>query len=438
MNQPKAYGTFTKRGDHTFRNSAYIQWGDSEESIGACLLLNPGSADFNKINPDLKVKLNTVGKAEGEIKTDPTMEQLILFLKGIYGEEASLAGRFHIYNLFTLQNAKSINAVDQFETLVRSDEYEIRESLIPLVELQSHPWILTGWGVEQNPNWINLEQIKAMWMSLIDESKVPTFGKKHKDSNNYYHPCPLIPTRRPGMLADLISIYKQKFTKQRFPSYATKPNLIIGSKPVDECGYLTLGCFRSPANPESIIKGFSHLRVKEGYKLRAYQYSDGANGNGIVWAIPADADLPDPKECERLEEHFLSAPKPSFALDDFMQAIDGDKSPMSFLQASIVFHELHELGAVWHGTSWGRDVILPTNDSQHVDHYVWEMIEDEPEILEPHFYYSGEGIPTIVFHTINDIGTVTMNRYVHTFSKSDYTLQVERTCIATAGGGIIF
>lgn len=158
--------------------------------------------------------------------------------------------------------------------------------------------------------------------------------------------------------------------------------MIIGSKPVDECGYLTLGCFRSPANPESIIKGFSHLRVKEGYKLRAYQYSDGANGNGIVWAIPADADLPDPKECERLEEHFLSAPKPSFALDDFMQAIDGDKSPMSFLQASIVFHELHELGAVWHGTSWGRDVILPTNDSQHVDHYVWEMIEDVPLSIE--------------------------------------------------------
>jgi hypothetical protein len=209
MNQPRAYGTFTKRGDHIFRTSAFIQWGDSEQSIGACLLLNPGSADFNKINLELKVKLNTIGEAEGEIKTDPTMDQLILFLKGIYGE-APLTGRFHIYNLFNLQNTKAINAVDQFEALVLSGDYKIRESLIPIEELQSHPWILTGWGVKQNPNWKNLEQIKGMWVSLINESKVPAFGKKHKDSNNYYHPCPLIPTRRPGMLADLIAIYKQQ------------------------------------------------------------------------------------------------------------------------------------------------------------------------------------------------------------------------------------
>ena len=230
----------------------------------------------------------------------------------------------------------------------------------------------------------------------------------------------------------------QNFKLQRFPSIATKPNLLVDSNLLENFLELEFGWFRSPANPESIVKGFSHLRIKEDYKLRAYQYSDGANGNGIVWALPADTDLPDPNECERLAEDFLSAPKPSFALDDFMKAIDGDKSPMSYLQASIAFHELHEFGAVWHGTSWGRDVILPTNDDHHIDHHNWEMIEDEPEILEPHFYYSAQGNPTIVFHTINDIGIVTMNRYVQTFSKSDYTLQVEHTCIATAGGGIIF
>jgi hypothetical protein len=66
------------------------------------------------------------------------------------------------------------------------------------------------------------------------------------------------------------------------------------------------------------------------------------------------------------------------------------------------------------------------------------MIENKSEIIEPHFYYSGEGNPTIVFHTVNDIAAVTMNRYVHTFSKTDYTLQIEQTCIATAGGGSIF
>jgi hypothetical protein len=437
MNQPKAYGTFTKRGEHTFRTSAYIQWGDSKKSIGACLLLNPGSANFNKINPDLKEALNTSFKAEGEIIPDPTMKLLIKVMEGIYGT-TPLNGRLHIYNLFNLQNTDNIHAIDQFESLVECGVYNITESLVTPIELMSHPWIYLGWGVEQNKHWENYELIKESWRSLISNSKTRTFGKKHNKTDDYYHLSYAI--YKPAMINELITLYKQKFCKQRFPTYATKPNLLVDSKPLETWNESNSGWFISPNNPESIVRGFSHLLIKDGYKLRAYQYSDGANGNGVIWAIPVDTDLPDPNECDRLEEYFLSAPKPAFAFDDFMQAIDGDKSPLSYLQASIAYHELHEFGAAWHGTQWGRDIILPLNDYQksNAHNYEWEMIENEPEIIEPHFYYNNEGIPTIVFHTINDIGTVTMNRYVHTFSKSDYTLHVEQFCIATAGGGIIF
>lgn len=31
--------------------------------------------------------------------------------------------------------------------------------------------------------------------------------------NEYYHPCPLIPTQRPLMVDELFKIYKQKFTE---------------------------------------------------------------------------------------------------------------------------------------------------------------------------------------------------------------------------------
>jgi hypothetical protein len=233
----------------------------------------------------------------------------------------------------------------------------------------------------------------------------------------------------------------RKYNIQQFSTAQTKPDLLVETNNLIEMDdEFDCGWFKSPASPESIVQGFSHLRIKDGYKLQAYQYSDGANGNGIVWAIPADTVLPEPEECDGIDEHFLSAPKPSFALNDFMQAIDGDQTPLSYLQASIVFHDLQEYGAVWHGTSWGRDIILPLNDDQNSSTHTneWEMIENEPEVIEPHFYYNSEGNPIIVFHTINDIGTVTWNRYVHTFRKSDYTVQIERTCIATAGGGIIF
>lgn len=334
MNRPKAFGAFVKRGDYTFRTSAYIQWGESEKSIGSCLLLNPGSADFDKINSNLTTSLNTLGNADGEVNTDQTMKQLIKVVEGIYGTETPINGRFHIYNLFNLQNTENRHAIEQFENLVDCGEYDITSSLIPIAELKSHPWIFFGWGVERNRRWKNLEHIKESWRELISESNIPLFGKKHRQTDDYYHPLYIL--YQPSMLQELATIYKQKFGKQRFPVYATKPNLLIDPIPVENYDEFDFGWFRTPANPESIVMGFSHLRIKDGYKLRAYQYMEGVNGNGVVWAIPVDKALPDSNECERLEEHFLSAPKPAFAMDDFMQGIDGDKTPFP-----ICKHPLH-------------------------------------------------------------------------------------------------
>ncbi|MCK1997511.1 hypothetical protein MPH47_09805 [Psychrobacillus psychrodurans] len=435
MNKPKAYGSFVKRGENVFRTSAFIQWGDSEASIGACLLLNPGSATLDN---ELTYELDTKGSASGWVKTeDPTMQQLISVVEGVYEKDKPITGRFHIYNLFNLQNTIAVNAVDQFESLVQSGEYEITESLPNINELKTHPWILLGWGVRRESKWKNLELIKNQWRELIEQAEIPNFGKKHKSRNDYYHPCPLIPTGRLIIVDELIVMYKQKYDKQLFPIHAIKPNLIVNSKQVEAFDDHTDGWHRTSANPESVVMGFSHLHIKEGYKLRAYQYFEGGNGNGIVWAIPLDEKLPEPSECTTLEWHFLDAPKPLNALSDFMKAINGDKTPLSYLQASIVFHELHEFGAVWHGISWGRDRILSHSDDIEIK-YKWEMIEENPDIIEPHFFYNQSGYPVIVFYTINDIGSVTFNKYVHTFNKNDYTVEVERSCIATAGIGIIF
>jgi len=213
MSNPKAYGTFIKRGNKIYRTSAYIQWGESEKSIGACLLLNPGSATLDKY---LSNKLDRTGFASGWIKTeDPTMEQLILFIDKIHENNQEISGRLHIYNLFNLQNTKSENAIDQFEELVSSGEYDISESLATLDELVLHPWILLGWGVKREGRLKNLQIIKDRGRQLIIESKVPFFGKMHTKRDDYYHPCPLISTQRPLMVEELVSIYKQKFNNQR-------------------------------------------------------------------------------------------------------------------------------------------------------------------------------------------------------------------------------
>ncbi|PEJ34209.1 hypothetical protein CN689_08685 [Peribacillus butanolivorans] len=208
MMEPKAFGSFVKRGENIYRTSAFIQWGDSEESIGACLLQNPGSA---KLDKELTNLLDTVGSASGWVAEDPTMKQLVSVIEGIYEVDKPISGRLHIYNIFNLQNSKSMNAIDQFENLVQTGQYVITESLVNINELKSHPWILLGWGVKQEKRWKNLQLIKEKWRRLITETKVPTFGKKHKKRDEYYHPCPLISTHRPMMAKELVTIYKQKF-----------------------------------------------------------------------------------------------------------------------------------------------------------------------------------------------------------------------------------
>ena len=204
--EPKAYGTFIKKGNYIFRTSAYLQWGDSEKSVGACLLLNPGSA---KLDDEISSVLEVTGFASGLIKCDPTMKQLISLVEKIYGKDVS--GRLHIYNLFNLKYAQSENAVNLFENLVQTGQYNITDSLVSLEELKTHPWILLGWGVKRESRWVNLELIKKQWKQLILESEIPSFGKKHPKRDDYDHPCPLISTKRGVLLEELVSIYKNQF-----------------------------------------------------------------------------------------------------------------------------------------------------------------------------------------------------------------------------------
>lgn len=444
MKEPTAYGHYRKKGDYIYRTSTYIQWGDSKQSIGACLLCNPGSAELEQ---EVLRKLHREGRAQGRIhELDDTMKQLVQVVEGIYEERKPLTGRLYIYNLFLIQNPVQGLALDLLEKLIEEGEYDPEESLVSVEEVAGHPWFLLGWGVAKKKSWKNYEQIKQSWRDRIQEARVLTFGKKHPKQNDYYHVCPRIPTERPGRIQELIQLHKElypnKINLQRFLIHAIKPNLLVEKTALEEVETFRsydFGWSKSTGNPEDIVKGFSHLRLKEGYKLRAYQYSEGGNGNGIVWAIPSDKELPETETCMVLEDYFLKPPKPTFALHDFMQCIEGDRTPLSYLQASIAYHELNEYGADWHGVSWGRDVILPCERGrEQLNERTWEWKSEKPKIVEPHFYINGSGYPVVIFHTINDIGTVTYNRYVHTFSKEDYTLEFQHSCLATGGRGIIF
>jgi len=206
-----AYGRFLKRGEHIYRTSAHLQWGNSTKSLGCCVLLNPGSASLLKTSPELYSRLLADGEVHGQVIPDPTMNQLATLLKRIYGQ--SIEGQFKIYNLFWLQNTDDQDAIEQFVELVIRGDFQFDESLVEFAELKQHPWILLGWGVKKHKrHWHPFIQIKEQWVSLIQASGVPCFGKeppKQKSGYYYYHPCPQIPTQRPQIINDLVEIYNR-------------------------------------------------------------------------------------------------------------------------------------------------------------------------------------------------------------------------------------
>lgn len=118
------------------------------------------------------------------------------------------------------------------------------------------------------------------------------------------------------------------------------------------------GWHKSDLDPEALLDTVDCLWLKEGFTLRAYLYKAGSNGNGVVWSMPVDSPYPEPSNCESLTDRFLETPKPKQALDDAMEGIEGDRTPWSYMCASILANELLEFGARWHGCNWSDERII--------------------------------------------------------------------------------
>ncbi|GAB4266207.1 hypothetical protein [Thermincola ferriacetica] len=190
------------------------------------------------------------------------------------------------------------------------------------------------------------------------------------------------------------------------------------------------GWSKSAVDPMRLLAVFSSLRMKDGYVLRAYQFREGGNGNGFVWAMPEKAPFPEPEECERVRGHFLEPPKPPGALDNFMEAIEGDGTPWSYLSASLFAREAREFGARWHGLSWSTHTILGSDPQ-----YPW--LEVHPEEWRP-VVIEEKGSVTVSFYTYSGLETEAVYRHTDRYRAGNYAFKSEKTIIGKGPMGYIF
>jgi len=211
------------------------------------------------------------------------------------------------------------------------------------------------------------------------------------------------------------------------------------------------GWSKSQVEPVEVLKAFSALRLKKGFVLRAYQFRQGENGNAVVWAMPEDSPFPSPKECPKLKDAFLEPPRPPLALDDLMEAIEGDGSHWSYLSASIFVREINEFGAGWHGCDWSTHEIIDKAPSDYfnqtqrgseeriphskVDDWTW--LKKKPKELRPSVSKKNDKI-IVTFYSFSGLSTEAIYRHVDTFQAGKYSFKTKEVMIAKGCGGYVF
>ncbi len=204
----QAYGTFTKIGDYIYRTDTYLQFGDSENLIGACVLCNPGSAELGDKNEMKKlIEYNDSESYEisGELKVDPAMRQLIEILEGAYGKK--LDGIFRIYNLFTLRNSDMKSAINCIKDNVVDPTMVFKDYDDFANESLDETLVLTAWGVSDLKL---LRDKKYSWLKLINKKNSKEIGKL-KEGPHYYHPTPHSHDDKKAFVRYIIDQYKAHF-----------------------------------------------------------------------------------------------------------------------------------------------------------------------------------------------------------------------------------
>ena len=175
--------------------------------------------------------------------------------------------------------------------------------------------------------------------------------------------------------------------------------------------------FISAANPGTVLMKLPGLKLKADFRLVSYLYRRGDDGTGVIWAL-----LERFSTTAHLEKALLAAggrdtpPKPEGALVDFMEAIDGDHSPMSFVIASLLHRELLESSKVGQIATWSHHRLL----DQLPAIPCWQWRIQAPTDFSPKARMFPDGQVAIEFFTVRTIAPIAVFQHVDQYAPGQY------------------
>jgi hypothetical protein len=146
----------------------------------------------------------------------------------------------------------------------------------------------------------------------------------------------------------------------------------------------------------------------------------------------------------------LNAPKPYDALDDVMEAIEGDDTAEAYWQASLLRRELKDFGAMWHGYVWlphyvvdadplagPRDENADPMRTPQTPPREWTWREPKPTDWAPRVVLEPDRA-VVTFYTFSGFDKEAIYRHVDVYRRGKYRPRVEEAKIAEGTAGYRF
>jgi hypothetical protein len=175
--------------------------------------------------------------------------------------------------------------------------------------------------------------------------------------------------------------------------------------------------FISSANPGAVLIKLSGLKLKPELRLVSYLYRNADDGVGITWAVPESLST-----TAHLEKGLINSgdrtrpPQPEGALSDLMEAIEGDRSPVSFVVASILRRELKEFGALGKSSNWTHHRLINSLPTQ----VRWQWKIEEPKDFSPKVRVFPDGKAAIEFFTCRVAAPVAIFQHIDQYPIGQY------------------
>ncbi|MDP4090050.1 MAG: AAA family ATPase [Bacillota bacterium] len=206
MNSAVAYGSFVKYGMDIFRTATYLQWGNSDSLIGACILCNPGIAVLEARGLYIHGPVNEGREFSGILSNNGVLLQLIKLVERLYDGE-KLEGTLCIYNLFTLLDAPAGVFEGTEERLHAHKDILFRGYTDFIKYCDSFPWVILAWGCDSRNSVYNE---KKRWLDFIEKKGIPVVGVEALEYPNYIHLLQQGEWRQKKYIEDIIGQFRDR------------------------------------------------------------------------------------------------------------------------------------------------------------------------------------------------------------------------------------